>query len=81
MSGRIATFTVIHVAPPALDPVPYAVVIVDTPDGRRAARADGELSWLAVGASCLLRDDDQYGARCFSVTPSNPEQPIAAETT
>jgi len=80
MTGRIKTFTVIHVASAALEPIPYAVVIVDTPTGRRAARADGELSWIAVGASCLLSDDDRYGARCFPTAPSGHERHVAAET-
>lgn len=80
MTGSVETFTVIHVATAALEPVPYAVVIVNTPIGRRAARADGELSWIVVGASCLLRDDDRYGALCFPTVLSEPERHVAAET-
>jgi DUF35 OB-fold domain, acyl-CoA-associated len=78
MTGVIETFTVIHVAPAALEPTPYAVVIVDTPAGRRAARADGDLSWIAMGASCLLQDDDRHGALCRPT--SEHGRRLAAET-
>jgi uncharacterized OB-fold protein len=61
----IKTYTVIHVAPKDLAPLPYAVVIVDDPErGRVAARADGDLSWLRVGARVALVADERFGLRC-----------------
>jgi uncharacterized OB-fold protein len=49
MTGRVVTFTVIHVAPAEWEPTPYGVVVVDGPDGRVVARAV-DPTWLAVGA-------------------------------
>lgn len=50
MTGTITTFTVIHIGPQGPEPTPYAVVVARTSDGKSvAARADGELSWLAIG--------------------------------
>jgi hypothetical protein len=50
MTATITTFTVIHIGPHGPEPTPYAVVVAQTSDGRSvAARADGDLSWLAIG--------------------------------
>lgn len=50
MTATITTFTVIHIGPQGPEPTPYAVVVAQTNDGKSvAARADGELSWLAIG--------------------------------
>jgi uncharacterized OB-fold protein len=68
MTASVATYTVIHVAPDALAPIPYAVVVVDDGDGRRvAARADGDLSWLGVGTAVRLEPDERFGMRCRPV--------------
>lgn len=49
MSARVVTFSAIHVGT-GRPSDPYAVVIADDADrGRVAARADGDLSWLAIG--------------------------------
>lgn len=65
MTGVVRTFTIIHVAPAEFAPLPYAVVVVDTEDDRRlAARADGDLSWLRVGARSALEQDERFGLRC-----------------
>ena len=67
MKGTVATYTVIHVAPEDLGPMPYAVVVVDADDGRRlAARADGDLSWLSIGAVVALEADDRFGLRALT---------------
>lgn len=50
MTGTITTFTIIHIGPEGPEPRPYAVVVARTSDGKSvAARADGDLSWLAIG--------------------------------
>jgi uncharacterized OB-fold protein len=50
MTATIATFTVIHIGFQGPEPTPYAVVVAQTDDGKSvAARADGDLSWLAIG--------------------------------
>jgi uncharacterized OB-fold protein len=68
MTASVATYTVIHVAPDTLAPIPYAVVVVDDGDGRRvAARADGDLAWLEVGAAVELESDERFGVRCRPV--------------
>jgi uncharacterized OB-fold protein len=60
--ARVRTFTVIHVGSERFAPTPYAVVIAEAEDGRTfAARADGELGWLRIGASLELVPDDAYG--------------------
>jgi uncharacterized OB-fold protein len=65
MTGTVVTYTVIHVAPEALAPIPYAVVVLDDENGRRlAARADGDLAWLGIGAAVQLEPDDRFGMRC-----------------
>ena len=67
MTGVVKTYTTIHVAPEELAPLPYAVVIADRSDrGRVAARADGDLSWLRVGAEVDLVADERFGMRCQS---------------
>jgi hypothetical protein len=59
---RVRTFTVIHVASQRFAPTPYAVVIAEDQDGRAvAARADGELGWLRIGAPLELAPHDAYG--------------------
>jgi uncharacterized OB-fold protein len=65
MTGVVRTYTIIHAAPQELAPIPYAVVVADESDGTRlAARADGDLSWLRVGASVSLLADERFGMRC-----------------
>ena len=50
MTATITTFTVIHIGLHGPEPTPYAVVVAQTDDGRSvAARADGDVSWLAIG--------------------------------
>ena len=50
MTATITTFTVIHIGSQGPEPTPYAVVVAQTDDGKSvAARADGDLSWLAIG--------------------------------
>ncbi len=67
MTGVVKTYTIIHVAPEELAPLPYAVVIADSSQlGRVAARADGDLSWLRVGAEVVLLADERFGMRCES---------------
>lgn len=49
MTATITTFTVIHIGFQGPE-TPYAVVLARTDDGGSvAARADGDLTWLAVG--------------------------------
>lgn len=65
MTGVVRTYTIIHAAPEELAPIPYAIVVSDREDDRRvAARADGELSWLRVGAQVTLHPDERFGMRC-----------------
>jgi uncharacterized OB-fold protein len=55
MTATITTFTVIHIGPQGPEPTPYAVVLAQTSDGKSvAARADGDLSWLAIGNPVLI---------------------------
>jgi uncharacterized OB-fold protein len=50
MTATITTFTIIHVGSQGPEPTPYAVVVAQGDDGTSvAARADGDLSWLAIG--------------------------------
>ena len=50
MTATITTYTVIHVGSQGPEPTPYAVVVARSDDGKSvAARADGDLSWLAIG--------------------------------
>jgi uncharacterized OB-fold protein len=66
MSATVKTYTIIYVAAQELAPLPYAVVVADAEDGQRvAARADGDLTWLAVGARVLLCPHERYGMQCF----------------
>lgn len=65
MTGVVKTYTIIHVAPEAFAPSPYAVVVVDTGDERLiAGRADGDLAWLSIGARVAVKQDVQFGLRC-----------------
>jgi uncharacterized OB-fold protein len=50
MTATITTFTIIHIGSQGPEPTPYAVVVARSDDGKSvAARADGDLSWLAIG--------------------------------
>lgn len=50
MTATITTFTIIHIGSEGPEPTPYAVVMAQTEDGKSvAARAEGDLSWLAIG--------------------------------
>jgi uncharacterized OB-fold protein len=50
MTANITTFTIIHIGSHGPEPTPSAVVVAQTDGGRSvAARADGDLSWLAIG--------------------------------
>jgi uncharacterized OB-fold protein len=74
MTGTVRTYTIIHVAPVEFEPVPYAVVVADASDGTRAAaRADGELSWLHVGAEVVLTPDERFGLRCTRGREASPQ--------
>lgn len=65
MNAVVRTYTIIYVAPEEFAPSPYAVVVVDASDERRlAVRADGDLSWLDVGAPAVLEEDARFGLRC-----------------
>lgn len=59
MSGTVHTFTTIHIGADPDDTTPYAVVVIDADGTRSAARAEGDLSWLAIGAEveCETRED------------------------
>lgn len=73
MTALVKTYTVIHVAPDGLAPMPYAVVIADDSErGRVAARADGDLSWLRVGAEVALAPDERFGIRCAERDERSP---------
>jgi uncharacterized OB-fold protein len=55
VTATITTFTVIHIGFDGPQDAPYAVVIAQTDDGGSlAARADGDLSWLAVGSPVTI---------------------------
>ncbi len=50
MTATVTTFTIIHIGSEGPEPTPYAVVVAQGGDGKSvAARADGDLSWLAIG--------------------------------
>jgi uncharacterized OB-fold protein len=50
MTATITTFTIIHIGSQGPEPSPYAVVVAQSDNGKPvAARADGDLSWLAIG--------------------------------
>lgn len=50
MTATVTTFTIIHIGSEGPEPTPYAVVVAQGDDGKSvAARADGDLSWLAIG--------------------------------
>jgi uncharacterized OB-fold protein len=51
MTGTVETFTTIHVGLDGQRDNPYAVVVVDLEGERVCARAEGDLSWLGVGAA------------------------------
>jgi len=55
VKGRVIAFTVIHVAPAAWSPIPYAVVVVDSDMGWIVARTN-EPDWLRVGAEVEVAD-------------------------
>jgi uncharacterized OB-fold protein len=77
MTGAVVTYTIIHVSSKELAPVPYAVVVADA-DGRRvAARADGDTSWLHVGAEVELADDERFGLRASAASPATAGVPAA----
>lgn len=51
MTATVTTFTIIHIGSQGPQAAPYAVVVARTDDGvSLAARADDDLSWLAIGA-------------------------------
>jgi uncharacterized OB-fold protein len=50
MTATITTFTIIHIGSEGPEPTPYGVVVAREDSGKSvAARADGDLSWLAIG--------------------------------
>jgi len=76
VTGTVITYTVIHVSSAELAPVPYAVVIADA-DGRRvAARADGDVSWLHVGAEAELAGDERFGLRASAASTAAAGSPV-----
>jgi hypothetical protein len=49
MIANVLSVTIIHTGERGPDGAPYAVVIAETVSGlRKAARVDGDLSWLAI---------------------------------
>jgi uncharacterized OB-fold protein len=66
MTGTITSFTIIHIGSQGPEASPYAVVVAQADDGAsRAARADGDLSWLAIGTPVDIVDDgDGAPAQC-----------------
>lgn len=54
MTGVVHTFTVIHIGMDGPEESPYAVIVAEVDGGLRTARAEGDLSWLAIGAPVVL---------------------------
>ncbi len=62
MTGTVTSFTVIHTGGQGPEAAPYAVVVAQIDEGAsHAARADGDLSWLAIGASVQIVEGDDGG--------------------
>jgi uncharacterized OB-fold protein len=58
MTARIVSFTTIHIGPQGPEAEPYAIVVAETDDGGlKAGRAEGDLSWLAIGDAVEVGGD------------------------
>jgi uncharacterized OB-fold protein len=55
--GVVHTYTTIHVGVDGTAERPYAVVVVDVDGDRRCAQAEGDLSWLSIGARAQVNAD------------------------
>jgi uncharacterized OB-fold protein len=77
VTGTVVTYTVIHVSSAEFEPLPYAVVVADSGGRRVAARADGDTSWLHVGAEVELTEDERFGLRAKGAASATAAVPAA----
>jgi uncharacterized OB-fold protein len=58
MIATILSYTTIHVGGTGPEQAPYAVILARGADGSSlAGRADGDLNWVAIGASVEFEED------------------------